>query len=525
MKALIFILFILIQQAAWAQNADKRNQAVRSLNLYVQYCNETIHGFWMLFRSLEDFNGGLLQKDGKKLTAKDYFPAFRNDSIFTHQFYYTDYKIPQLVYEECISKSTALEVQDQQSLNSKLTRLKGLVDKCVINSNSLDNFCKNKLYLTDTTFSIAYKTLDEFESLFKQYDALKDSLFAEIQGIYKNKYPPTNQQKPIVTMGKQMEEAVAIYKNILDDLSKDDTTQFVNRKNQVKPLIDSLEGQMERNIKGLYRFGKSNGLDIGWRYEMVVDGLKALYRHQESFSKVNWEKKSKQLGKYSSALPKTFHYYNTDFTNKYNRYGLGLISKYNAFLELADGKLIQKTSGISDVYIKNGSVKMDVSMNILLYWVEEPHLYRVVRPQREDIPLVTSNPQNVQTSTENTVIDFNKVEVGKAINLKNILFRLSESILLSSSYTELNNLLKFLQENPKVKIQLEGHTDYYGNPKGNMKLSKDRVNVVKSYLVNKGISAKRIQLKWYGGTRPIVHGQTEDDRKANRRVECVILEK
>lgn len=525
MKAFIFILFLFCSQIIFAQNNEKRNQAVRSLNLYIHYCNETIHGMWSLFRSLEDFNGDLLYRYGKKIEANSYFPTFRNDSVFHHQFNYKNYKIPQLVYEECIAKSSILEPTDQKNLNERLTKLKGIVDKLIQNGVYLENYSKNKTFLTDPEFKEAFKKLDEYEALFQEYDDVKDNLFSEIQTIYKKKYPPTNQQKTLVSIVAQMEEPMVIYQSVMNDLRKCDTSQFVSRKERVKPLIDSLEAQMERKIKGLYRFGRNNGLDVGWRYERVVDGLKNMYKNQETFLKTDWDKKSKQVHR-SERINKCMYFYNTSFTNRYNRFGLGVISRYNEFVDLADGKQIQKEAEIPDYYIKNKSIPLDVSVNVLLYWVEEPHLYKVVRPEKENTPQNNNNTTITNTNTqENTAIDFNNIEVGKTINLKNIIFRISEDVLLPSSYTELNSLLKFMQDNPKAKILLEGHTDYFGNPEGNMKLSKKRVNVVKNYLVNKGVTGKRIQLKWYGGTRPLVKGETEEERKMNRRVECVILEK
>ncbi|KOY85210.1 hypothetical protein AD998_02730 [bacterium 336/3] len=484
---------------------------------------------WSIFRSLEDFNGDLLYKYGKKIEPNSYFSTFRNDSVFKQIFNYKDYKIPQLVYEECIAKSSILEPQDQKNLNEKLTKLKVIVDKFIKNGVYLEDYCKNKTFLTDNNFVEAFKKLDEYEALFQEYDDVKDNLFSEIQTIYKKKYPPTNQQKALVSIVAQMEEPMAIYQSMMNDLSKCDTTQFVTRKEKVKPLIDSLEAQMEIKIKNLYRFGKNNGLDVGWRYENVVGGLKNMYKNQETFLKTNWDKKSKQVSRYER-VSKCMYFYNTSFTNRYNRFGMGVISRYNSFVDLADGKQIQKEAEIPDYYIQNKSIKLDVSTNVLLYWVEQPHLYKVVRPEKETPQQNNTNTAittttNTTNTQENTSIDFNNVEVGKTINLKNIIFRISEDILLPSSYTELNSLLKFMQDNPKAKILLEGHTDYFGNPEGNMKLSKKRVNVVKNYLVNKGIAGKRIELKWYGGTRPLIKGETEEERKTNRRVECVILEK
>jgi outer membrane protein OmpA-like peptidoglycan-associated protein len=80
-----------------------------------------------------------------------------------------------------------------------------------------------------------------------------------------------------------------------------------------------------------------------------------------------------------------------------------------------------------------------------------------------------------------------------------------------------------LNENPNTRIRLEGHTEIYGNKKGLMKLSKERVLAVKNYLVKKGISKKRIDYQAFGPTKPITTEDTEKARQLNRRVEIRVI--
>jgi OmpA-OmpF porin, OOP family len=114
------------------------------------------------------------------------------------------------------------------------------------------------------------------------------------------------------------------------------------------------------------------------------------------------------------------------------------------------------------------------------------------------------------------------IEVGTTVNLKNVLFEQSKTNLLSGSYEELDLVVSFLKANPNVKIELAGHTDNRGVFAQNIKLSQSRVDVVKEYLVSKGIDAKRITGKGYGGTTPIASNDSEETRKLNRRVEFII---
>lgn len=114
------------------------------------------------------------------------------------------------------------------------------------------------------------------------------------------------------------------------------------------------------------------------------------------------------------------------------------------------------------------------------------------------------------------------VALGTTVNLKNVLFAQTKADILPESYPELDLVVHFLQTNPNVRIELSGHTDNRGVHSDNVKLSLQRVNKVKEYLVTKGVESKRITGKGYGGTKPIASNDTEESRKMNRRVEFTI---
>jgi OmpA-OmpF porin, OOP family len=128
-----------------------------------------------------------------------------------------------------------------------------------------------------------------------------------------------------------------------------------------------------------------------------------------------------------------------------------------------------------------------------------------------------------QTLTKNFYLK--PVEVGETVALNNIFFPQAEATLLAASYGELDKLVKLMKGNPNMEILLEGHTDIIGNAADNVKLSQDRVNVVKAYLVQKGIVGTRIQTKAWGGEKPIKTEGSDDERSLNRRVEFKILKK
>lgn len=113
---------------------------------------------------------------------------------------------------------------------------------------------------------------------------------------------------------------------------------------------------------------------------------------------------------------------------------------------------------------------------------------------------------------------------GQTVILNNLIFAQGKAAIDPKSYPELNEVAQMMKESQKVVIQLEGHTDNVGNASANMKLSEERVEAVKKYLVAQGISKNRVKTKAFGGTQPLRNEMTPEARAKNRRVEMRILE-
>ncbi|MFZ2905260.1 MAG: OmpA family protein [Cyclobacteriaceae bacterium] len=123
----------------------------------------------------------------------------------------------------------------------------------------------------------------------------------------------------------------------------------------------------------------------------------------------------------------------------------------------------------------------------------------------------------------NTVVK-KKHESGQVMLLNNLIFRVAKAEIEPESYPELDIVVNMLKENPKMVIQLEGHTDYLGNAEKNLKLSQQRVDAVKAYLIKKDINKNRVKTKAFGGTNPISRDDTPEAHRMNRRVELRILQ-
>lgn len=112
---------------------------------------------------------------------------------------------------------------------------------------------------------------------------------------------------------------------------------------------------------------------------------------------------------------------------------------------------------------------------------------------------------------------------GKTTQLRALQFVQSKAELLPDAQPALEQLLQFMQSKPTAEIELSGHTDNQGDFDQNLLLSKQRVDVVKDYLVKNGIAANRITTRGYGPTRPIASNNAENTRQLNRRVELIVV--
>lgn len=114
------------------------------------------------------------------------------------------------------------------------------------------------------------------------------------------------------------------------------------------------------------------------------------------------------------------------------------------------------------------------------------------------------------------------LEVGSKIELAPIYFKQSLPVILESSYGELERLADLLQNNPTLAIRIEGHTDNVGRPEDLQRLSEQRAQAIRDFLIARGIAPERIEGVGFGASRPVNDNSTEELRAQNRRVEIRI---
>jgi outer membrane protein OmpA-like peptidoglycan-associated protein len=114
---------------------------------------------------------------------------------------------------------------------------------------------------------------------------------------------------------------------------------------------------------------------------------------------------------------------------------------------------------------------------------------------------------------------------GEVITLRGINFDFNKSTIRPDSYYILDEAAQVMKEIPELKVRIEGHTDSIGSNEYNQKLSEDRANAVRFYLISRHqINPLRIEAAGRGENYPVTTNDTEEGRALNRRIDFVILE-
>ena len=116
------------------------------------------------------------------------------------------------------------------------------------------------------------------------------------------------------------------------------------------------------------------------------------------------------------------------------------------------------------------------------------------------------------------------LEVGVSVRLNNIFFDYNETTLREESHPELDKVVEMMEINPKLAIEIGGHTDDRGSEEYNQQLSQGRSEAVRQYLLDNFIDPERVTAVGYGETQPEVPNDSEENWQVNRRVEFTVLE-
>ncbi len=228
-------------------------------------------------------------------------------------------------------------------------------------------------------------------------------------------------------------------------------------------------------------------------------------------------------------------------------YRLSAFAEFNALNVnrcITEGGILdmEKMQKPDDIYVHallNSENAKDVAVHNLLAGVKFTYMFSLdkaprkkstgkpgtTKPKKPATPTQKPEPEKPQPVQADT-IRYGDIEVEKEqpIVLDNLLFEFSTANIIETSKSSLEMLLNMMQVHTQVRIEIIGHTDNMGSDSFNQRLSEQRAEAVRDYLVGNGISADRIATSGRGATQPIDTNLTDEGRQKNRRVEFVIVE-
>lgn len=122
----------------------------------------------------------------------------------------------------------------------------------------------------------------------------------------------------------------------------------------------------------------------------------------------------------------------------------------------------------------------------------------------------------------NEILQTRETARGLIVNMSDVLFDTGQYTLKPGAREKLAKISGIVLAHPGLKISVEGHTDSVGGDAYNMKLSENRANAVRSYLVSQGIDSGIVTAQGFGKTKPVSDNGTAAGRQQNRRVEMVV---
>jgi len=205
---------------------------------------------------------------------------------------------------------------------------------------------------------------------------------------------------------------------------------------------------------------------------------------------------------------------------------LYLIDQVDGWVKMGN---VYKASG-GEKFITLGNFKNDSQTNVLRrtekgkYFGDYSYLYIddvILKPIRSKSECSCEN-EVLQSLVFDPPLQLSQYD---EIRLDDILFDFDKSILLDSAKKELDEVYDLLKRNRAMYLEVQGHTDNKGEDGYNVELSKKRASSVVHYLTKKGIDSSRLQIKYFGATKPVDTNESEKGRAKNRRVEFRVLQK
>jgi outer membrane protein OmpA-like peptidoglycan-associated protein len=290
-----------------------------------------------------------------------------------------------------------------------------------------------------------------------------------------------------------------------------ETLYFVSSTSEKRKGVGGLDIFYTRKENGKWTEPKNIGYPINSKEDEIglfisTDGKIAYYSSRMSG---NWDIYSFEL--YEAARPKEVSILKGQLTGENGE------PITDATLEIAYALSDQVTkvnvNGDDGKYA--AIVKIDTKQDVMVTVKKEGYAF--------DSKLIKKDAfEKGEIQLTNIDLTVKELKVGDSYTINDILYATNSSVLTDESKFILKSFARFLKENPKIQLLIQGHTDDIGEDKQNMTLSENRAKGVRDYLISLGIESSRLSSKGYGELSPKVENDSDENRAINRRTDFSI---
>ena len=286
---------------------------IRKLNDYVEFINESLRQMHMLQLVVRNYQSSAeYYRDPVKAQS-------RSDLNYSHE----KFEIPSAAYALLINAGTAVPEPYRASVNSQTTVLMNILKEMDALSIELTGYTSEKIYLRDQ-LKRSDAILDRYPVLFETFDQKKEQLYLDLRQIH-DSFPAAAPESSWIVAGNALQQVLDDDRAVLFGVKK-----FLKNETQQLPPTDKLDTNAKRliageyqNLKGLQRYGRSNGLCPYSPYEDLAANTS---RFAIMAQKVK---------------PAGDNYARHPFDSFYYFYNNELVYQYNNFVELAKGGLLK----------------------------------------------------------------------------------------------------------------------------------------------------------------------------------------
>jgi outer membrane protein OmpA-like peptidoglycan-associated protein len=191
------------------------------------------------------------------------------------------------------------------------------------------------------------------------------------------------------------------------------------------------------------------------------------------------------------------------------------ISPISADIEAIDNETKELYTKIKSDDSGDATLNLPTEKSYILFFSKSGYLFQSV---------IVTPADSASTSLRLKDVILSKIELGKKTILSNVSFdELYQNLMLEESLPDIDRIVKLLNDQPQLQIELGGHTDPFGSISLQRKTSEQRAKTLGDMLVSKGVNEARLVYKGYGSTMPIASNFTQEGIMKNKRVELKIM--